>query len=365
MTMSRLSAAVLVAALGLAGCKEEEVAAPVRPVLSMVITPITTQMFGPFASTVEARYQTQLGFQTSGRMIARDVYVGDRVTKGQRLAALDPTVTQFALMRAKADVADAKAQLANAEGIASRQGTLAAGGNATQAAMDNAVAGRDTAKARLAQMQAALRSAEDQMSYTELHANFDGVVTAWSAEVGQYVSNGQAVVTVARPDIREAVVDIPDDLMFQVKPDMEFTVRLAAAPNVTVKGKVREIGPLADSATRSHRVRLTLEDPASSFRIGTTITAGVERSIPPTIVIPASAVLDEQGKHYVWLLTKDQSHVDKHQIEVDPADDGKMTVTSGLEGGDRIVVVGVHSLAQGQAVAGEADASTKAKGTRL
>ena len=167
----------------LGSCKEAAVPPlPPRPVLTATITPITMEMFGPFASVVEARYQTQLGFQLSGRMVARDVYVGDIVRKGQRLAALDPTVTQFALSRSKADVADAKAQLLNAQGIEGRQRTLATAGNTPQATLDNAVAGLATAKARLDQTRAALNMAEDQMGYTELHANFDGVITAWTAE---------------------------------------------------------------------------------------------------------------------------------------------------------------------------------------
>ena len=75
--------------------------------------------------------------------------------------------------------------------------------------MDNATAQLETAKARVDEAKAALVVAEKQIDYTVLTANFDGVVTAWSAEVGQYVSVGQAVVTIARPDVREAVVEFP------------------------------------------------------------------------------------------------------------------------------------------------------------
>ncbi len=115
-------AALVLAAAGLSACsKETPPPTPPRPVLTIKITPITTERFGPFAGTVEARYETQLGFQTSGRIVARDVYVGDRVKNGQRLAALDPTIAQLGLTRAKADVADADAQFINAEGIARRQ----------------------------------------------------------------------------------------------------------------------------------------------------------------------------------------------------------------------------------------------------
>ena len=69
---------------------------------------------------------------------------------------------------------------------------------------------------------------KNKLATRELHANFDGVVTAWSAEVGQFVGDGQAVVTIARPDTREAAVDIPDELIDHVAPGMVFNVRLEA-----------------------------------------------------------------------------------------------------------------------------------------
>lgn len=361
--------AVALAFAGLGGCKEEEPPPlPPRPVLAMTLVPVTQETFGPFASTVEARYQTQLGFQLSGRMIARDVYIGDLVSKGQRLAALDPTVPQFNLKRAKADVADARAQLANAEGIESRQRILAQGGNASQATLDNAIAGKATAQARLDQMLAALRLAEEQMSYTELHANFEGVVTAWNAEVGQFVSSGSPVVTVARPDEREAVVDIPDDLMLDVKPGTRFDVHLLVAPKIEAKGIVREITPVADPATRSRRVRLTLVDAGPAFRLGATISVASEHTTAPRIYAPATAILEEQGRHFAWLLAPDGKSVHRREVKVTPAGDSQVQILSGLSAGDKIVTVGVHSLVDGQAVGGEEGAalkSARAQGTRL
>ena len=355
---------VFIAAAALASCKgEAPPPLPPRPVLTMRIIPQTSEIFGPFASTVEARYQTQLGFQVAGRMVARDVYVGSSVKAGQRLAALDPTIIQFNLTRAKADMADAEAQLRNAEGAAQRAQALIGGGNTTQATLDNAVAARDTATARLNQAKASLHTAEDQVGYTELQAAFDGVVTAWSAEVGQYVTNGQAVVTVARPDVREAVVDIPDELIARVKPGMNFDVRLQSAPQIEARAKVREIGPLADTMTRTHRVRMTLDNPGPAFRLGTTLSVSVGEAIAPTIRIPATAVLSDGEKHAVWLLTKEGTRVTRREIGLagEGGDNDMVRVASGLAAGDEVVTVGVHSLAEGQAVAGGIPASAAAK----
>lgn len=346
-----------------AGCGEaDEPAPPPRPVLTMTAQPRATEVFGPFTCTIEARYQTQLGFQLAGRMVARDVFVGDAVRAGQRLAALDPTVTQFALLRARADVANAQAQLTNAEGIQSRQQTLASSGSVARATLDNANAGRDTARAQLDQMQAALHVIEDQVGHTELRASFDGVVTTWTAEIGQFVDNGQAIVTVARPDERDAVVDIPDELVGRLSPGLEFTVRLLAAPDVAVRATVREIGPLADDATRSHRVRLTLNDPGPAFRLGTTATVARETAVAPRVHLPEAAVFEADGKRFVWVLAPDGRHVNRRAVTASGTEGGEVAVAEGLQAGDKVVTVGVHSLSEGQEVAGATDVASLKEG---
>ncbi len=274
-----LPIAVLVA---LSGCKEQKAEAPppVRPVLTTTVALEEARTFGPFAGTVQPRYESQLGFRIGGRIVARDVFVGDQVAKGTRLAALDPTVQQFALVRARADVADAQAQVKNASAAEGRQRILFENNSAvTQAQLDGAVANRDTADARLAQAKAALQKATDELGYATLTAGFDGVVTAWSAEVGQVVPPGQVVVTMARPDVREAVVDIPDDLIGELPKDIEFTVRLQEVPEVTARARVREIGPLAEASTRTRRVRMSLIDPPDGFRLGNTVTVAFERPV--------------------------------------------------------------------------------------
>ncbi|MBE7201555.1 MAG: efflux RND transporter periplasmic adaptor subunit, partial [Parafilimonas terrae] len=167
----------------LSGCHQpgeearESSPAVVRPVLTRVAEATDTVTLGPFAGTVEPRYQSQLGFQIPGRMIARDVTVGDIVRKGQRLAALDVIVSRFDLTRAEADLADARAQAENAEAAEARTRRLMTGNSVAQATLDQAVAKRETARARVDQALASLQKARDQMGYTELKAEFDGVVT--------------------------------------------------------------------------------------------------------------------------------------------------------------------------------------------
>ena len=340
----------------LSGCKpaEEAQAPPARPVLTTVVRPSETVMFGPFAGTVEARYKSELGFQIGGRVVARDVTVGDVVRKGQRLAALDPVVSRFDLTRAEADLADAQAQSENANATETRTRRLMEGNNVTQAQLDSAVARRDTAQARLAQAGASLQKARDQIGYTELHADFDGVVTQRLAEVGQVLSPGQGVVALARPEVREAVVDIPETLVGGMPEQATFTVALQSAPEITAQGRVREVAPFADAGTRTRRVRLTLEKPGAAFRLGTTINVSLERRADRRFLLPATAVLSADARRSVWVVPPSGKTVERRDVtlaDADPARDGdRVAVSAGLSPGERVVVAGVNSLSDGQSV---------------
>ncbi|MGU3655764.1 MULTISPECIES: efflux RND transporter periplasmic adaptor subunit [unclassified Methylobacterium] len=333
---------------------EAAAAAPIRPVLTQVVVPSDTVMFGPFAGTIEPRYQAQLGFQIPGRMVARDVTIGDLVTRGQRLAALDTIVTRFDLTRAEADLADAKAQAENAEAAEARTRRLMSGNSVAQATLDQAVAKRETARARVDQALSSLQKARDQMGYTELKAEFDGVVTQRLAEVGQVLTAGQGVVTVARPDVREAVVDIPEVYVGALPADGVFTVALQSAPELTARGRVREIAPLAESGTRSKRIRISLDQPGPAFRLGATINVSLMRNVSPTVLLPASALLEDGGRRSVWVVSADGKSVSLRDVTVaaarDNAEDGRIAVVDGLKAGERVVVAGVHVLKEGQAV---------------
>jgi len=287
-------------------------------------------------------------------MVARDVTVGDIVKKGQRLAALDTVVTRFDLTRAEADLADARAQTENAEAAEVRARRLMAGNNVSQSTLDQAVAKRDTARARLDQAAASLQKARDQMGYTELKAEFDGVVTQRLAEIGQVLSAGQGVVTVARPEIREAVVDIPEQYVGALPADGVFTVALQSAPELTARGRVREIAPLAEAGTRSRRIRITLEDPGPAFRLGATIDVSLMRKVPRRFLLPDSALLQDGERRSIWIVAADGKSVVRRDVTPASAPEGdeggRIAISAGLAPGERIVVAGVHTLREGQAV---------------
>lgn len=345
--------AISTIALALASCEQKSDAPPeqIRPLLSAVIQPQAAATL-KLAGIVQPRVQTDLGFRVLGRLIARDVGVGDVVVKGQVVAAIDPLSLQLAVRSAQADLSNSQAQLANASTTAQRQQALADAKSGSEAALESAQQAEKTASAAVAKAQANLSKAEEQLGYAQLQAEFDGVVTATSAEVGQVVSAGNTVLTVAQPDLRDVVVDIPESDMQGLKMGSPFEITLQLDTNIRASGTVREIAPEADATTRTQRIKIGLNNPPSAFRLGSIITATATTDASPTITVPSPAILEKDGKPNVWVVDPDKKTVSLRPVEIaKPDGDGSpVTVLSGLRPGDRIAVAGVNHLAEGQQV---------------
>lgn len=338
-------------ALPLAACQPDEPAAeaPPRPVKSVVIRPFRDQA-PVFTGVVDPRVSTDYSFRILGRMVARDVDVGDLVRKGERLAALETTVLQQAVDSAEAAATGANATLANAVGVEARQRALRQTNTATQADLDNAVQALEAARSAATQAVAALAKAREQLGYASLAAEFDGVVTAVSAEPGQVVAAGQSVVTVASPDRRDAVVDLPDGMAGRLALGAPLKVRLQLAPAIEAAGAVREIAPLADPVTRTRRVKIALDSPDDRFRLGSIVTVALPGDDAGFLALPHAAVLGTDGTRRVWVVSADGTSVATRQVTVRPAPDGQWVVLDGLAEGERVVTAGVNSLAEGQRV---------------
>lgn len=353
-TTNRL--AVLPVALTLllqTGCSESQdaPAVPPRPVLSTVVSADT----GPsltLVGTIEPRYRTDLSFRVFGRVITRDVDVGDLVRKGQRVAAVDPTALELAVRSQRAALSNAQAQLVNASATETRQQTLRDRDVSAPATFEAAEQTRIAAEAEVVRAQSSLTKAQEQLGYAQLVSDFDGVVTAVSAEVGQVVSAGATVVTVAQPDVREAVIDIPESVNGDVQPGTVFDVALQLDERIRATGSVREIAPEADSVTRSRRVRITLDKAPDTFRLGTTVTATIKGEAVSSDVVrlPLSALLERDGRSLVFVIDEATGTVSERQVTVLARSERSITVSADLSPGTRVVTAGVNSLSPGQKV---------------
>lgn len=341
---------VLMVPLALLACSKPPPAPPVRPVLYAVVKTQNEQTLGRFAGSIQARYESTLGFRVNGRIAQRKVDVGAEVVQGQLLAVLDPTDQQNALRANQGDLARQQAQWINAQANARRQQELFDRGVGAQAQLDTALTDLKTATASRDQLKASVQQAQDQLGYSELQADHAAVVTEWKVEAGQVVTAGQQVVTLARPDVKEAVIDLPNDLVGHLPADVTFNVASQLDPSVKTTATVRELEPLADSATRTQRARLTLADTPAGFRLGTAISVTLNAVITPRTELPASVIQNVDGKQRVWVIDPSGKTVAPRDINVVSIDQGTAVIAGDLKAGDRVVSAGVNSLQAGQPV---------------
>lgn len=349
----------LLALFPLVSCGQDEQAAapPPRPVLAMKVVSALDSSAG-FAGTVAARYQTTRGFQVLGMIETLDVDVGDLVTKGQQLAELDRSSFQLDVNAREGDVTKAKARVDNATTTVARTRQLLASNTSTPAQLEADEQALAAAKASLDQANAELVKAHTRLDYTKLVSDENGVIVSKEADAGQTVSAGQPVLTIARTDAREVVVDVPEPIAAALKLGAPFDIFLQVDPAIAVKGRVREIAPQSDEATRTRRVRIAMENPPEPFRLGTTVTAKPSGAVdaPTVLKIPRAAVVEAGGKTSVWVVDAKEQTVHSKDVIIDKPSDREVQISSGLSAGEFVVTAGVSDLKDGQKVVfGEGD----------
>ena len=166
--------------------------------------------------------------------------------------------------------------------------------------------------------------------------------------MGQVASAGQTIATVALTRDKDVLVDMPENRMNDVTPGAPVTVALWAYPNLRLHGRIREIGALANPATRTFTVKVTLLDELpNSAALGMTAIVGFGGNETPVAMLPASALTELEGKPAVYLL--DGNGTTRLQtVSIGfYGGDGSVAVTHGLNPGDRVITAGLHHLSPG------------------
>jgi RND family efflux transporter MFP subunit len=338
----------------LAGCDGPSAKPPeVRPVRTVTVDPKPIDDDRQAVGEVRARYESDLGFRVSGKVVARLVDVGVSVKKGDVLARLDEQEYSNRLKSAQADIVAAEAVLEEARGAEGRLRQLIASGTTTRANYDTAVKNLRSAEAKLDSAKAARDLAKDQLSYADLVAEFDGIVTAVGAEPGQVVNVGQMVARLARMTDKDAVFAISESA-FRGPPGggerPEVVVSLLSNPNISADGVVREISPVADPATRTYQVKVTLKDPPDQMRFGATVVGRLKVATAPVVLLPATALFDKAGQSAVWVVDAASGLVTLKPVTVSRYETDRVVLSGGLTKGEIVVTAGVNRLREGQQV---------------
>jgi RND family efflux transporter MFP subunit len=331
---------------------------PAAPPVVEEIRPVRTIEVGKRADgdavaltgTVHAQSEINLAFRIDGRLVERDVSVGDVVRPGQLVARLDPQNEDNSLQSARAQLAAARAQLAEARNNYARMGELVVEDAVSRSTYEQAEALKKTAESQVESAQSQVALSENRLSYTRLTSDVTGVVTAQGAEPGEVVGAGRMIVQIAREGGRDGIFDVPAPVKDTALANSAITVALTMDPKVTAAGRVREVSPRADPVTGTFRVKVNLINPPAAMRLGSTVTMSMKVAGDTGFVIPASALVRSDRQPAVWIVDPKNGTVSARTVEVRAFDSDRVVVASGLTSGDIVVTAGVHALRPGQKV---------------
>jgi len=306
-----------------------------------------------FAGEVKARIETPLSFRVAGKLVERKVDVGDQVRKGQLLAILDGSDYRLAVQGLKAQLASARADSTFLRDDLGRYRELLAQQVISPPEFERHETAYTTALERTAALEAQLAEAINQLTYTELHADRDGVVTALAVEAGQVLATGQAVVALAQLDEKEVHFDVPENRLAEIQRQQEVDVSLWADDERRLKAKIREIASAADPASRTYRVKAILLEGIDAAQLGMTATVHIAANTASGIAIPLSAIYTPQNQPdhpSVWLVNEQAATVKSMPVRLGETLAGERIAVEGLAAGQLLVNAGVQRLAEGQTV---------------
>ena len=305
-----------------------------------------------------ARYSNTMSFRVAGKLIERDVRLGDSVHRGQVVARLDAVDAQKQASSAKAALDAAEHRLVFAKQQLDRdqaqfaQNLIAANQlEQTQDAYAAALAEHEQSAAQLVVVR-------NTLQYNTLVADHDGLITSENADTGQVVSAGQAVYGLAWTGDTDVILDAAAGDLGRIAVGQTASVTFPALPGRRFEARVRDVAPAADPQSRTYRVKLTLAEPRTAVRFGMTGdatlshvgTAGNATNEAPAFKVPATAIFHHGKDPAVWVIRPTDSTLELRPVTVGSYGERDTTVTGGLRDGDNVVLAGVHTVYAGQHV---------------
>ena len=340
-----------------AACSRTETAPdPVRAVRTMTLSTQATGGAYEYAGEVRARTESRLSFRVGGKMIKRNVDLGDLVKAGQVLAQLDPQDLRLGQDSARAAVASAQASYDQNAADFKRYKDLYNQGFIGAAELDRRESAVKTARAQLDQAKAQANVQGNQAGYAALVADASGVVTGVDLEPGMVALAGTPVLRLAHDGPRDVVFAVPEDRVDLVKAQAaqrgRFKVRLWGVAREALPATIREISAAADPSTRTFLIKADIGSASTTgVRLGQTVTVLME--LPQTAGVtklPLSALREDQGRSAVWLVDRNTMSVASQEVQLAGADGNEAVITGGLAPGQIVVTAGVHVLQPGQKV---------------
>jgi len=367
------------AVLVLTACGEENKYVAPPPPKVTVAHPISKQVPRYLEATGNAAAINTANLVARVQGFVRQVHYkdGDMVKKGALLFTIEPETYSLKFDQAKAAEAAAEATVKQTQAEYDRQVDLQSRQVASKAALDNAVANRDSAVAKLQQAKSDTALAELNYGYTRVTAPFDGVVTARQVSVGEMVG-------ATSPTVLATIVQLePIYVNFNInEQDLQRVMRIMQRLNITPE-QLKQLPVEAGLQTETgypHKGQLDYAAPSVSAATGTMLVRGIfpnpghpilpgfylrvrvpapEQTI--SMLIPQTAIGSDQIGRYVLVVNKDNV-VEQRKVEIGPVSDDMRIIDSGLTVEDRVVVSGIIRATPGAKVDPQMEQATTPAG---
>ena len=327
------------------------------PVITIQST--NSEMSSSYPATIRGKQDIEIRPKISGFITKLCVDEGSVVRKGQVLFTIDNVQYRAVLNQAEASLNSAKSALATAELTYNNKKELYNQNIVGDFDLQSAANSYATAKATVAQAEAAVVSARDNLSYCNVTSPSDGVVGTIPYRVGSLVSSSMATPLTVVSNIDEMYVyfSVNEKQILEMTRASEGKNMIEAFPEVQLEladgsiytqvGHVSTVSGVIDQNTGSVSVRADFANPDHLLKSGGQGNIIITRKTEGVIIIPQAATAEVQDKVFVYVLGKDNK-VSYTAIEVDPQNDGQnYIVTKGLKDGDRIVTKGITKLTDG------------------
>lgn len=387
-----------------ANVRKDEAAANAQPVAIEVTTAAAIKRdlprFFEATGSLAGDQQTDVAPQTSGKVVAVGVDIGSYVRRGQMLVRLDESelklrvdqaATQVEQAKAAvrqaeekiglrpgqafdpnrvADVAAAKVTLDLAEKNLKRAEKLIESGDVSRSFYDDQRARRDqlreqyevalaqarqnyaavdVARTNVANAQSQLALARKNLSYAVIPAPIDGFVTERTADLGEYVSPQQKVVTIVRTNPLRIRIDIPEQAIPEVKVGQSVSIATSAWPDKNFAGRVARIAPNVSAQSRTLTVEAEIENSGNALKPGQFATVRIlQERAEPAVLVPSRAVVSEAGINRVYVI-KD-GHAEQRLVQTGQTDGDLIEIRSGVAADELVATSNLEHLSDGIAV---------------
>jgi membrane fusion protein (multidrug efflux system) len=363
-TARRLAPALALAGL-LAACgkKEEAQQAGPPPAVPVAVYKVQAEKVvssDTYPATVVPLNEVQLLAEVSGYLT--DIYVkdGQKVTKGQKLYAIDRTRYAAAVDQGRAQLQVARTNYVRVAKDAERYQRLAAQDAIALQQVDVSKADVANALSQIAAAQASLRSLELDVRHSVITAPLTGTIGIAQVKLGALVSQGQTLInTVSAEDPIAVDVNIGEQDIARftklqqakgVRQDSIFTLQVPGGKAYKMPGKIVTLDRAVDPQTGTLKVRVQFANPQHLLKAGMNATLRVlNQDTGEQLVIPARAVTEQMGEFYVYVVG-DSSKVSQRKVVTGTKVKDKTVVRQGLKAGETIVSDGIQNLHEGSKI---------------